>query len=349
MNKKLQRNLLITLSILGIFYFLYLVRSILLPFTLGIIIAYLLGGITNKLEKYLKNRKAASIIIVSTFSLIIIMLFAFVLPIILDQSIKLAKELSLFFNEKNDFLYSQIDKIFSYLKIQDGMDAKKYIGSYGEKVASYSLNIVNNILSTSIAFITVLSLLIITPITTYYFLNDWNNIISTIRSFLSEKVAKKMDLLFKEIDKTLSGCLKGQLTVCLILGIIYGFLLMAINLKYGFVIGFLTGLANFIPYFGMFIGCTIALIMTIYQFGFGIEHILLVGGIFMFGQILEANFITPKLVGNKINLHPMWIIFALFCGGALFGFVGLILALPVVGILGVLIRFYIKANFKRRV
>ena len=126
------------------------------------------------------------------------------------------------------------------------------------------------------------------------------------------------------------------------MGLFYGLLLMASGLQYGFVIGLLTGLASFIPYFGMLIGFAIGLIMTIYQFGLSIPFIALISSIFILGQILEGNFITPKLVGDKINLHPLWIIFALFSGGTLFGFYGLLLALPIAGVIGVLVRFYIK-------
>ena len=207
------------------------------------------------------------------------------------------------------------------------------------------MSLLNKIVIKSLAFISIISLLIITPITAYHFLAEWNNIVATITSYIPKNRQIKAKYLFTEIDNVLSGCLKGQLNVCVILGLFYGTLLFFSGLKYGFVIGLLTGLASFIPYFGMFFGFAVGLIMTIYQFGFSIPHLFLTSIIFMLGQFLEGNFITPKLVGDKIKLHPLWIIFALFCGGSLFGFYGLILALPMAGIVGVLVRFYIK-DFK---
>ena len=182
--------------------------------------------------------------------------------------------------------------------------------------------------------------------TTFYFLNEWNNIIKTIKIYIPKKNLKTTELLFRQIDSVLSACMKGQLNVCIILGLFYGTLLFLSGLKYGFLIGLLTGLASFIPYFGMFIGFFVAMIMTFYQFGFNTTHIIITLAIFLTGQILEGNFITPKLVGSKIKLHPLWIIFSLFAGGTLFGFVGLLIALPIAGVIGVLIRFYIKQKLK---
>ena len=341
MNKEVKRNLILAFLTIFALFFLYKVRDILLPFVLGGLIAYLLNGATNFLEQKFNNRKIISICLVFCFSVIVILFFAFIIPILLEQITSLIRELSTYIVKNSNLLGEKFNKITSYFELDTNIDINSYIASYGKKITEYSLSLLNKIVIKSLAFISIISLLIITPITAYHFLVEWNNILSTIMLYIPKNKQIKAKYLFTEIGNVLSGCLKGQLNVCVILGLFYGTLLFFSGLKYGFVIGLLTGLASFIPYFGMFFGFAIGLIMTFSQFGFSIPHIFLTSVIFMLGQFLEGNFITPKLVGNKIKLHPLWIIFALFCGGSLFGFYGLILALPMAGIIGVLVRFYI--------
>lgn len=345
MNKEIKRNLIFTFLTIFALFFLYKVRDILLPFVLGGLIAYLLNGATNFLEQKFNNRKIIAMCLVFFFSIVIVLFFAFVIPILLEQITNLIKELSNYIIKNSNLLAEKFQKIASYFELDTDIDINSYIAGYGKKITEYSLSLLNKIVIKSLAFISIISLLIITPITAYHFLAEWNNIVASIASYIPKNKQIKAKYLFTEIDNVLSGCLKGQLNVCVILGLFYGTLLFFSGLKYGFVIGLLTGLASFIPYFGMFFGFAVGLIMTIYQFGFSIPHLFLTSIIFMLGQFLEGNFITPKLVGDKIKLHPLWIIFALFCGGSLFGFYGLILALPMAGIIGVLVRFYIK-DFK---
>lgn len=343
MDRILKQNIILSILFVFILFFLYKVQNILLPFILGGLIAYLLGNLTNILEKKIKNRNLVSIILVSTFFILLILLFAFVIPILINQTSKLIVEFANYITKNSDILSDKITKTMNYLQIDTSdLNIKAYIANYSKTIAGYSMSLLNGILSKSIAFISLISLLIITPITAYYFLSEWNNIIEHIYSYIPQGKQEKAKSIFKEIDSVLSGCLKGQINVCIILGLFYGILLMASGLQYGFVIGLLTGLASFIPYFGMLIGFAIGLIMTIYQFGLSVPYITAISSIFILGQILEGNFVTPKLVGDKIHLHPLWIIFALFSGGTLFGFYGLLLALPIAGVIGVLVRFYIK-------
>jgi len=348
MEKRLKHNLIIGAMIFFLLYFLYSVRNILLPFVLGGIIAYLLGGLTTRLEKKIKSRKIASAIVVVLFTLIIITFFVFIIPVLLTQTTQLVRELANYFTKNNEVLSAKFAEITTYFNIGGEVDFKQYLAGYSKNITGYFMGLLNNILSTSIAFISLLSLLIITPVTAYYFLNEWNNIIATTKLYIPKNKFKKTELLFRQIDSVLAACIKGQINVCMILGLFYGFSLLLSGLRYGFVIGLFTGLASFMPYFGMFIGFFVAMVMTLYQFGFNTLHIIVTISIFLVGQILEGNFITPKLVGSKIKLHPLWIIFALFAGGTLFGFVGLLLALPIAGVVGVLTRFYIKEQIKHK-
>jgi len=352
MEKSIQKKTTFIIAGIGILYFLFLVRGILLPFILSIFIAYLFHNLNNKLERVLKSRNFSTIVIILIFYTLIILSFVFIIPIFSNQLVNLFDDLQLFVKNKDSIIYDSLSRVMEFLKIKDSSSIKLYILEHNTEFASYFLSFFNNIISKSISAISFISILIITPITSFYFLKEWNNIVQTIDNYVPQNFSEKFNKVFNEIDKTLSGCLKGQLIVCFILGILYGTSLFAIGLKYGFLIGFLTGLANFIPYFGMIIGCTIAFATVLYQFGFNLIYLCLVAGVFIIGQIFESNVLTPNLVGSKVNLHPMWIIFAIFCGGSLFGFWGLLFAIPVAGILGVLVRFYlnnkniIKNDFK---
>lgn len=342
MTKDIRNNFIFSTIGILLLYFFYSVRNIMLPFVLGVIIAYFLGTPTAFLEKKIKSRKNASLLVVSLFSLIVLTFFVFVIPHLLSQLTDLVKDLAGYLNKNNNLIIEKITQLIQHIGIDDKLDYKKYLAQYTKDISSYFIGFVNNVLSTSIAFISVLSLLIITPITAYYFLSEWNNIINIIKSYIPEKKVEKAKNLFKEIDSVLSACIKGQLIVCIMLGLFYSLFLSIVGLQYGFLIGILTGLATFIPYFGMLAGSLIGIIVAIYQFGFDIAHLSVIIAIFTIGQTIEGTFITPRLVGSRINLHPLWIIFALFAGGTLCGFVGLLLALPVAGVIGVLVRFYIK-------
>ena len=345
MTKELKNNILTAIILFVLFLFLYAVRSILLPFVLGVIIAYFFNGITTKLEKRLNSRKIASGIVVTVLTLIVITFFVFIIPILLSQATRLSKELIDYFSENNDIISLKIIKIMDYLNIKDANDFKDYLTKYNKDMTAYLVSFLNGLLSKSVAFISLISLIIITPITAFYFLAEWNTIKNTIKSFLPKKHLTTIIMLVKDIDNVLSACIIGQFTVCLILSVFYSVLLLFSGLKYGFLIGLLTGLASFIPYFGMIIGFFVAMSVAFYQFGFNFFNIAIIIIIFISGQIFEGYFITPKLVGKKIGLHPLWVIFSLFSGGALFGFVGLLIALPIAGVLGVLIKFFIKKNF----
>lgn len=348
MSKSLKNNIILSILAICSLYFLYTVRSILLPFVLGIIIAYFLNKTTTKLEKvFFNSRKIASIFIITIFTTIIVILITLIIPIIVEQTFNLVKELLNYVKKDNSGVISnKIVALLEYFDIKDQIDFKKYIINYGNEISQHIMTFLNNLVSKSMAFINIISLLIITPITAYYFLNDWNIMLEKIKSFIPPKNKEKYIQLFRNINDVLYACVKEQLNVCLILSIFYGTLLKFTGLKYGFLIGFLTGIASFIPFIGMIFGFIAAMIMALYQFGLDIPFLLIVIGIFFAGQIIESNFLTPNLVGNKINLHPLWIIFALFAGGTLFGLLGMLFALPVASVLGVIVRFFIKEKIK---
>ncbi|MDB2550927.1 AI-2E family transporter, partial [Rickettsiales bacterium] len=158
--------------------------------------------------------------------------------------------------------------------------------------------------------------------------------------YLPSKYKNKIEQIISDIDQIISKYLRGQLTVCLILGAIYAISLNHLELNYGFLIGILTGLLTFIPYVGMLIGVTASYIIALFQWGLSPYHFALIALIFIVGQIVESNYFTPKLVGDQVGIHPVWIIFGLFAFGILFGFIGLLMAIPLTAISKILLQHY---------
>ena len=172
----------------------------------------------------------------------------------------------------------------------------------------------------------------------FYLLRDWDKIIAKVDGWLPRNIAPSIRIITGDIDSTIAGFVRGQGTVCLLLAVFYGVGLTSIGLDFGLILGIMTGLISFIPYFGMLIGMAATLAIVIFQYGEFIQ-VALVLVVFGIGQVIESMILTPKLVGEKVGLHPVWVIFALMVGGAAFGFTGLLLAVPVAATIGVLVRF----------
>jgi predicted PurR-regulated permease PerM len=185
-------------------------------------------------------------------------------------------------------------------------------------------------------------LFILTPVVAVYLLLDWDRMIANIDRLLPREHAPVIRRLAGQIDRTLAAFIRGMGTVCLILGTYYAVALMLVGLQFGLVIGFVAGLVTFIPYLGALIGGALAIGLALFQFWGDWITIGIVAGIFAIGQIIEGNFLTPKLVGNSVGLHPVWLILALSVFGALFGFVGMLIAVPVAAAMGVLTRFGVE-------
>ncbi|NDA64879.1 MAG: AI-2E family transporter, partial [Chitinophagia bacterium] len=186
--------------------------------------------------------------------------------------------------------------------------------------------------------IIILSLIFITPILIFYFLKDWNIIVNNFKSHLPKKFALLTEKILSDLDKSLSGFVRGQLLVCIVMAIFYSLILSIWGLNFGFAIGFITGILTFIPYVGAITGFFIAILVALFQYNFILSSIVPIIFIFALGQFIEANFLVPKLVGLRIGLHPVWIVFGLFVFGALFGLFGVFFATPLTAIFGVLIK-----------
>lgn len=322
------------------FGFLYLIKSILLPFVVGIMVAYFLDPIVDRLEERNMPRWLATLIVSLSFFIALGIAIAGTAPLIYDQLmqfigtipdvIRVVKQKYL-----GQFRWAmyRVDPVL--------MDTvSNNIGEYSEKAIGFITPLLQGMLRSGIAFVNLMSLLFITPVVSYYLLRDWDRMIEAVDQLLPRKHAPTIRAQLRIMDRTISGFVRGQTYVCLLLGTFYAIGLTLAGLKFGLLIGLMTGILSFIPFVGLLIGMTVGVLVAIFQFG-DWQPVAIVVGVFAIGQFLEGNFVTPRIVGDKVGLHPVWIIFGLLVGGVLFGFVGVLLAVPITAIIGVLVRFSI--------
>ena len=335
-----QRQVIAWLVAFAVFVaLLMLFRGILFPFVAGFAIAYFLDPLCDRLEKMGMSRIWATSIVTALFFLFFILILAIVVPVISSQAIEFLENLPRYAAAIEQKAAPLVELVRSYLSTEDGsVKIKDFVQAHIGDVARFVVRVVGNVMSGLEVTFNLLSLFVITPIVSFYLLRDWDQIVARIDSWLPRDHADTIREQIGHVDDTLAGFLRGQFTVCLLLGAFYGIGLSLVGLQFGLVVGFGTGLVSFVPYFGMLIGFVVGMVLAIVQFD-SIVSIAMVAAVFGVGQVIEGNFLTPKLVGDRVNLHAVWIIFALLAGGALFGFVGVLLAIPVAAVIGVLVRF----------
>ena len=335
-----QRQVIAWVVVFAVFVtLLVLLREILFPFVAGFAIAYFLDPLCDRLEKMGLSRTWATTVVTAVFFVLFIVILAVVVPVLSGQIIQFLENLPRYLSAIEEKTAPLVEFARGYISSEEGpTKIKDFLQAHIGDVANFAVRVLGNLMSGLEVTFNLLSLFIITPIVAFYLLRDWDHIVERIDSWLprdhAETIREQIDL----VDETLAGFLRGQFTVCLLLGAFYGIGLSIVGLQFGLVVGFGTGLVSFVPYFGMLIGFVVGMALAVVQFD-TILPIALVAAVFGVGQIIEGNFLTPKLVGDRVNLHAVWIIFGLMAGGALFGFVGVLLAIPIAAVVGVLVRF----------
>lgn len=316
-------------------------NEVLFPFVAGIALAYLLDPFADLLERWRLPRWAAAAVITFLVVLAVVVAVLIVVPLLQAQILEFAGRIPHYVEllrvraiELMDLLRAQLtpaqlDQIQRQIGGLAAPDAIAWIGGG-----------LRRLWGGGVALLNLLSLLVITPIVLFYLLRDWDRIVATVDGWLPLDMADTIRGQARAINEVLSGFLRGQLSVCLLLGTFYAAGLLLVGLDFGLIIGFGTGLISFVPYFGMLVGFAAGIGVAFAQFA-DWQPIAMVAGVFLVGQFLEGNFITPKLVGERVGLHPVWVMFALLAGGALFGFTGILLAVPAAAVIGVLGRFAI--------
>jgi predicted PurR-regulated permease PerM len=326
-------------SFLVLIFVLWLLSPILLPFIAGLVLAYFLDPVADALERLGLPRILATIVIllVSILSLVVIGLL--IVPVLGDQLVKFAGDLP---NLLQSLLARFNEVAPAWVKdaiTKSGTNIQGSISDIAGRAAVWIAALLSSIWSGGLALVNIVSLLVVTPIVAFYLLADWDHMVAKVDGWLPRDYTSPIRTIATDIDKTLAGFIRGQGTVCLLLGIFYAVALSFAGLKFGLVIGLVAGLLSFIPFVGALVGGVTAIGVGLVQFWPDYTSILTIAGIFAVGQFLEGNFLSPKLVGGSIGLHPVWLMFALFAFGYLFGFVGLLLAVPMAAAAGVLVRF----------
>ena len=215
---------------------------------------------------------------------------------------------------------------------------REALAGFADDLAKWGLALVKGIWESGLALLNLLSLVFITPIVAFYLLRDWDRIIERVKNWLPRAYADDILEQARQIDETLAGFVRGQGLVCLILAVYYSVILSVVGLEFGLIVGIGAGLISFVPFVGAISGFVAGLGLAVFQFD-SWAWVGVVAAIFVVGQVLEGNVLTPKLVGERVGLHPVWVIFGALAGGALFGFVGVLIAVPVTAVVGVLMRY----------
>lgn len=325
----------------GVFAFgliIHLLSSILLPFVVGMAIAYFLDPVADRMEAKGLSRGGSTCLILLTFFVAAISLLLLLIPLLQTEVIEFAHLVPKIVEAGQ----TQIQPYLEQLRADLPPDAMKGIreaaGTYAGKIANWLTQILAGLWNGGVAVFNLLSLIIITPIVAFYLLRDWDAITTKVDNWLPRPNAPTIREQLLAIDGTIAGFVRGQSTVCLVLAALYGISLTVIGLKSGLLVGIGAGLISFVPYLGAATGMVVGVGIAIVQFPEW-TTVAIVGAVFLFGQTLESYVLTPRLVGDRVGLHPVWIIFALLAGGAVMGFTGVLIAVPTAAVIGVLTRF----------
>lgn len=345
----LQRQVLIwvgSFAVLGLA--LWLLSPILLPFLAGFVLAYFLDPIADRLQSWGLSRLMAALLIVIVALFLLVTALVIFVPMLVDQIGRFAGELPALVQSFSTRLNEWAPGWMKDAVAKSGADIQGSITQFAGNAAEWILSVLKTLLSGGLALVNLVSLLVVTPIVAFYMLVDWDRMIDTIDSWVPRDYVDTVRELGRDVNAAMAGFIRGQGTVCLLLGIFYATGLSFAGLKFGLAIGLLAGALTFIPYAGAMTGGVLAIGVALFQFWPDYWSIGVVVAIFAVGQFLEGNFLSPKLVGKSIGLHPVWLMFALFAFGYAFGFVGLLLAVPLAAAAGVLVRFALKQYLASR-
>jgi predicted PurR-regulated permease PerM len=327
---------------IGLILLVWLLRGMLLPFVLGMSIAYVCDPFADRLEALGVPRWGASLLVLGLVVGGAALVLVLVAPVIVDQIAELAQQAPHYI----DYLRHKLLPRLTRFATQVGgpgevADMRNAVSSYAGDISGWVLSFLGKVLNGGLAVANIVYVMALTPLVAFYFLRDWDLMVAKIDSWMPRRHIGVIRYLAHEINDILAGFIRGQATVCLIFAIYYSAALSTAGLNFAIIIGIGAGILTFIPYLGAITGLAASLVVAFIQFN-DYTRIGIVAVVYLAGHLVEANIVTPLLVGGRVKLHPVWIIFALAAGGALFGLTGVLLAVPAAAVIGVLIRFLIK-------
>ncbi len=321
--------------------FLYIFSEILLPFVAGMVLAYFLDPVADRLERLGLSRIMATVLILVAFLVTMVIAVIIVAPVLATQLSDFAAKMPDYLSRLQSLITSfdpeWIERRFGI----DAADLRDGLNSLLSSTVGFFTGIFASIWSSGVALISLASLFIVTPVVAFYMLLDWDKMVARVDSWVPRDYVHIVRQLATDINASTAGFVRGQGTLCLVLGIMYAVGLTLTGLNFGILIGLFSGLISFIPYVGSLVGLVLAVGVAFVQFWPDWTMVAAVAGVFFVGQFIEGNILQPRLVGKSVGLHPVWLMFALFAFGALFGFVGLLIAVPASAAIAVLVRFAI--------
>jgi predicted PurR-regulated permease PerM len=322
---------------------LLLLRDVLLPFVAGFVLAYLLDPVADWFERRGFGRLGATLVILVLFVLVLMLALVLLVPLAARQLSLFVEGLPALVSRLQALLAEQGAPILERIGGQDALaDMQRSVGDLVQQGTVWIGAFLRSLWSGGQAIISIFALLVVTPVVAFYLLVDWDRMVRTVDGWLPVRHRATIRELAREIDRAIAGFIRGQAAVCLLLGTFYAVGLSLIGLNFGVLIGMTAGLLSFIPYVGSLTGLVLSVGVAIVQFWPEWTWIVATLAIFVVGQFIEGNILSPKLVGASVGLHPVWLMFALLAFGTLFGFVGLLLAVPLAAAVGVLMRFGLR-------
>ncbi|CDX41086.1 conserved membrane hypothetical protein [Mesorhizobium sp. SOD10] len=321
--------------------FLYIFSGILLPFVAGMVLAYFLDPVADWLQRLGLSRLMATVVILIAFIVVVVLAFVILVPVLATQMADFARKLPEYLTRLQSLITSFDPK---WLEQRFGVNAaglREGLNSLLTSGFSLLTTVFTSIWSSGVALVSVVSLFVVTPVVAFYMLLDWDRMVAEVDGWVPRDHVETVRALARDINTATAGFVRGQGTLCLVLGAMYATGLTLTGLNFAILIGFFAGLISFIPYVGSLTGLVLAVGVAFVQFWPDWTMVVAVACVFFVGQFIEGNILQPRLVGKSVGLHPVWLMFALFAFGALFGFVGLLIAVPASAAIAVLVRFAI--------
>ncbi len=327
--------------------FLWLFSGILLPFIMGMALAYILDPLADRLERAGMSRLWATVTILIISVIVFVVALLVIIPVLASQMAGFIDRLPAYVARLQELAGTLFQtRIGQFL---GAGDLNSSVDDIVREAAGWLGTLMASVFAGGRAILNVVSLFVITPVVAFYLLYDWDRMIAGIDDWMPRDHVETVRQIGRDIDKAMAGFIRGQGSVCLVLGLFYAISLSLVGLNFGFLIGSVAGLISFIPYVGSIVGFVLSVGVALVQFWPDWIWVVVVAGIFAVGQFFEGNILQPRLVGSSVGVHPVWLMFALFAFGSLFGFVGMLIAVPATAAIGVLVRFGIGQYMQSRI
>lgn len=325
-------------------------REVLAPFIIGAAAAYLLDPLVLRLQRFGWSRTLATVVLSVAFAAFTAAVILLLAPILQEQVGALIAALPSLVSKGWDLIQVGFHRFTARLSPEQFERVKETVGSQAGEALGWAGGMLSGLWSGGLAIVNIISLIFITPLVTFYLMRDWPKVVASLDRCLPRGQAGTIRAVLADIDRSLAGFIRGQAMVCAFLGVAYAIALTVAGLQFGLLLGIVIGILAVIPIVGTAIGAVACIGLAAIQFGTW-QDVLIIAAIFVTIQAIEGNILQPKLVGDRVGLHPLWIVFALMAGGALMGFIGVLIAVPAAAAIGVLARFavsrYLAGSFYR--